>query len=291
LDVRIKARGNFRRQRSSCKFPSYWINFKKKQVKGTEFAGLDKVKIVAHCREGRKSFAPYIYKEYLAYKTYNLLTDRSFRVRLAEIEYVNTERKNATKTYVAFFIEHEDDFAARYNAKQVKDRHILPELYNPRWLALAEMYQFFVGNTDFSFFSSQEECCHNGKTFATADDYLPVAYDFDLTGLVNVPYAKVNPKLPIKKVTDRFYRGTKMEPEILDETLQLFLDRKEAIYSLWEDTLYLPDKEKAEALLFIDEFYSIIEDPERLQAEVVRRMRSTEKLTEVITERISGQEK
>ena len=43
LNVQIKARGNFRRIRRTCNFPPYWLNFKKSEVKGTPFAGLDKI--------------------------------------------------------------------------------------------------------------------------------------------------------------------------------------------------------------------------------------------------------
>ena len=45
LDVQIKARGNFRRQKQICAFPPYWLNFKKSQVAGTVFGG--------PCRHGR----------------------------------------------------------------------------------------------------------------------------------------------------------------------------------------------------------------------------------------------
>ena len=68
LDVKVKARGNFRRQATICTFPPYWLNFRKQQVEGSVFAGLDRIKVVAHCRTRNKAFERYIYKEYLVYK-------------------------------------------------------------------------------------------------------------------------------------------------------------------------------------------------------------------------------
>lgn len=285
LDVKIKARGNFRRLRTSCSFPSFWINFKKKQVRGTAFEGLDKVKIVAHCRETREGFEPYIHKEYLAYKTYNLLTNFSFQVRLAEITYIDSKGRGKPGTFVAFFIEHVDNFAKRHNGRQVKERYILPELYDPKALSLAEMYQYFVGNTDFSFFASEDECCHNGKVFEIGGTYIPVAYDFDATGLVNVPYAKVNPKLPIKSVKDRIYRGIESTDEVFNETLNRYMEKKEAILDLWKTTPLLEPDVRKEALGFIEEFYAVIEDPLRRQNLINGKMRSFDSVSRIIEKR------
>ena len=286
LDVEIRARGNFRRLRSSCSFPSFWLNFKKKQVRGTAFAGLDKVKIVAHCRETRKGFEPYIHKEYLAYKTYNLLTDFSFQVRLARITYIDSSGKGKPETFVAFFIEHVDSFAERHNGRQIEDRYILPEMYDANALCLAELYQYFVGNTDFSFFASEDKCCHNGKAFEIGGTYIPVAYDFDATGLVDVPYAKVNPNLPIDSVKDRIYRGIKQPGNVFDKAVNRFLENKAAILDLWTNSPLLEKDVKEEALEFIEEFYAIIEDPARRQKQLNDKMRSFEGLSQVIGKRI-----
>ena len=58
--------------------------------------------MVTHCQYGNED---YLFKEYLIYKLYNVLTDNSFRVRLVKIEYINTHKKaNPIKTY-AFLIE------------------------------------------------------------------------------------------------------------------------------------------------------------------------------------------
>ncbi|MEX0330074.1 MAG: hypothetical protein AB3N64_01505 [Puniceicoccaceae bacterium] len=282
LDAKIHARGNFRRKRSSCGFPSYWMNFRKKQVRGTVFDGLNKVKVVAHCREGRRSFAPFIYREYLAYKTYNLLTDKSFRVRLAEVEYVDERGRISPRTEVAFFIEPVGIFAKRHKAKQVKERYILPDLYDPYLLSLAEMFQFMIGNTDFSFLASDGSCCHNAKAYETPEGYLPVPYDFDVTGLVDVPYARVNPTLKTKSVRDRFYRGLTTDPDIFDKVLESFMAKKEAIMELWENTPYLEGKDKTNAIAYIEEFYAIIEDPDLREKRIHKRMRNRENMTEKI---------
>lgn len=293
FEVKIKARGNFRRKRSTCDFPSYWLNFKRKEVKGTIFNGLNKVKLVGHCRERRKSFEPYVYKEYLAYKTFEILSDRSFRVRLARIEYVDNEKKNKTKVYDAFFLEHKSTLQARLGAKEVKDRYVLPSFYNKVDLCRAEFFQFFVGNSDFSFFASQDECCHNAKAFrakGSSDDYFPVPYDFDMTGLVNPPYAVPNPKLPIDSVTKRFYRGLKQDDAVLDTVINEYLDKRHDIYELWESTELIDEKEKVRILAFIDEFFYILENEDAFAKEIVGRLRSGDVLEKSISEKQSDLE-
>lgn len=286
LDAKIRARGNFRRKRSSCGFPSYWMNFRKKQVQGTVFEGLNKVKVVAHCREGRRSFAPYIYREYLAYKTYNLLTDKSFRVRLAEVEYVDERGRINPRKEVAFFIEPVGIFAKRHKAKQIKERYVLPDQYDPYLLSLAEFFQFMIGNTDFSFLASVESCCHNSKAYETPDGYLPVPYDFDVTGVVDVPYARVNPSLNAKSVRDRFFRGLTTDPDVLAKVLESYMAKKEAIMNLWENTPYLEGKDKTKAVAYIAEFYTIIEDPDLRAKNIHKGMRNREKMTDLILKKI-----
>lgn len=265
LNVKVEARGNFRRMRENCAFPPYWLNFRKSEVKGTPFAGLDKVKIVSHCNQGWKSHEPYMYTEYLTYKTYNLLTDLRFRVRLASIDYYNTNNKREEGRFGAFFIEHVDSLEDRLSAKQVKDKYILPSRYDHRNLCIAEMFMFMIANTDFSFYASEDECCHNAKVFAPKGQnggLFPVPYDFDMSGLVKPPYAKPDPNFPIFSVKERLYRGVSVDEEILDETLSLFFSKKDEIYEMWLNFEYLSEKDRENAVEFIDGFYRIF-DPKR----------------------------
>jgi hypothetical protein len=75
LDVSIRIRGNFRKE--YCELPPLRLNFKKSQVKGTLFKGQDKLKLVAPCQHGLESQQKLLL-EYLAYRTYEILTDYCF---------------------------------------------------------------------------------------------------------------------------------------------------------------------------------------------------------------------
>ena len=90
FDLGVKTRGFYRRKYLDCDVPPLRLNFKKKQVKNTVFDRQDKLKLVTHCNDNVDAFEQYTLQEYLIYKTYNLLTDNSFRVRLVRITYADT---------------------------------------------------------------------------------------------------------------------------------------------------------------------------------------------------------
>ena len=71
------------------------------------------------------------------------------------------------------------------------------------------MFQFMIGNTDFSVAYQ-----HNGKLLYANKNH-PLPYDFDLCGLVDASYAIVNSRLGIKSVKDRKYRGFKRDESIV----------------------------------------------------------------------------
>jgi len=290
IELRVQARGNFRRQESSCDFPPYWINFKRKQTRGTVFEGVNKIKVVSHCREARRSFAPYVHREYLAYQTYRLITETGFRVRLAEITYIDANSGDSYRTDTAFFIEPVGVLEDRLHAKGYKERYVLPSLYDPTLLAYAEFFQFFVGNSDFSFFASQDKCCHNSKALApTAGDggLIPIPYDFDLAGIVNAPYATIAPGIPIKSVTQRFYRGTRKSEELFEHTVAHYLSKKDEILALWSNTDLLPKRYQRASRKFVADFFTVLENERILTTEIINRTRSPEAIEQSITKRMA----
>ena len=64
LDLKFRARGKYRLQKRTCNFPPIRLNFKKGQVKETEFSGQDKLKLVTHCQSRRKNFEQLVLREY-----------------------------------------------------------------------------------------------------------------------------------------------------------------------------------------------------------------------------------
>ena len=277
LDVQVKTRGKFRLNPRNCGFPPLRINFKKKQVENTVFAGQDKLKLVTHCQDKRADYEQYILLEHLAYRTYNLFTDLSYQVRLARITYVDSEDDREPLTKYAFFIEDDDDMASRNGWEALQVPVVPPFQYEQDQLNLAETFQFMVGNTDWAAFSSapdETECCHNMTVIGNpAGPVFPVPYDFDWTGLVSARYAKPDPSLPIRSVRQRLYRGICRDGDQLDATLPAFQEQKQAIYALYQDQEGLEEKQVERAVKYLDEFYEIVGDPKKVKREMHDRCR------------------
>jgi hypothetical protein len=267
LDVQVKTRGKFRLNPRNCGFPPLRVNFKKKQVQGTVFAGQDKLKLVTHCQDKRDEYEQNLLLEYLVYRTYNLLTDLSYQVRLARITYVDTEGDRDPITKYAFFIEDEDDMAGRSGWDAVRAPMVSPLDYEHDQLNLVEVFQFLVGNTDWAAFTAapgEAECCHNMTVIGNpAGPVFPVPYDFDWTGLVSARYAKPDPSLPIRSVRQRLYRGICYNRDRIDGTLPAFQEHKESVYALFQDQEGLGEKELERTIKYLDEFYEILGDPKK----------------------------
>ena len=264
--VRVKARGNLRRREEVCRFPPIWIDFKKKQVVGSLFEGQDKIKLVTHCQERDSRFEQYLRKEYLAYRTFNLLTDRSFRVRPASVTYKDSVGRRKTITRFAFFIEPEAAVGESVGGEIVRSARVKLSRIDPVALNLVEVFQFMIGNSDFTMLkgSGEDRCCHNGRQIALPDPdapLIPVPYDFDVTGIVSPPYALPNPKMPIRNVRERVYRGFCREDRILDDTMAVFTRLRPEIFDLWETYPGLNPKTRNVALRYLQSFYDVIDDP------------------------------
>ena len=72
-----------------------WLNIRKAEIGNKKLQGIKLMKVVTHCKGG-KTTSNYILKEYMAYRTHNMLSPYSFRVRLVRMKYIETGRKNKT---------------------------------------------------------------------------------------------------------------------------------------------------------------------------------------------------
>ena len=271
LDVKLRTRGNFRRDRRTCPFPPVRINFVKRQVKGTTFAGQDKLKLVTHCRNKFEANHRAVHREYLAYRVLNTLTDASFRVRLLEIEWVDAEKNDRSVTEYGFLIEDVDELAERLDREELEIPETSLSALDPAYTNLTSIFQLFIANTDFSPIAAApgQSCCHNGKLIGKPGQPIyAVPYDFDMSGFVDAPYATPNPRFGLRNVKQRLYRGRCVNNEYVPATLQLFRDHRDEIVDLIRTYDYLEEKYREETIRYVDAFYELINDP----AEVNRRI-------------------
>jgi hypothetical protein len=274
FDIGIRTRGNFRRQRDVCPFPPLRINFKKSETKDTLFHKQDKLKLVAHCRDNSERYEQNIIKEYLAYRILNTLTDISYRVRLVRITYRDSEQKYDDRLRYAFFIEDKKRVSRRLDLPLISTEGIKSSELEGAYSDLTSLYQYMIGNTDFSPIAGPEgeNCCHNSTLFGREGEPIySVPYDFDLSGLVDAPYAKPNERFKIKRVTQRLYRGRCAYIDNLPTSVQLFQEKQDAIYKLFEEQQELEERTRKKVTTFIDRFYDVISNPKKLNREITSK--------------------
>ncbi len=258
-NVEVRIRGAFRRK--ECVTPPLMVNFKT-PLTGT-LKKLGHLKLVRPC-DNTTFDEQLLLKEYLVYKIYNLLTDKSFRVRLVKVACSNNNGKNKLTSQYAFFIEDADDMAKRNHCYEIKAPSFQTEQTERKQTTLLVLFQYMVGNTDWAIplYRNVKLMCMDKDSFS-----LPyvVPYDFDYCGLVDAPYAIPVPELEISNVKQRLYRGFARRMEELQAALQILKDKRPAIDSLINNFEPLTAKNKKEMLNYLDEFYSVIENEKNVK--------------------------
>lgn len=276
LDIQIGTRGNFRLSRRNCDFPPLRINVRKKSTKGTIFDGQDKLKLVVPCKLRQGYWQQYVLQEYLVYRAFNLLTERSFRVRLAEVTFVDVGGDDDPFTRLVFIIEDDDVMALRNGGRKVDwtTGQLDPRHLEERHAVLVEVFQYMIGNTDWSGVEM-----HNMELIEGPDRTLStVPFDFDFSGIVDARYAVPDASLPIRSVRDRLFRGfcpeqTNRDPGIYEEVFALFLEHREEILDLWRNMDAMDDGRKRNTLGYLEDFFDTLENRNRMGAVMARDCR------------------
>ncbi|NER11406.1 hypothetical protein SAMN06265375_103236 [Muriicola jejuensis] len=273
LDVRIRARGNYRR--THCYFPPLKVKIKKSEAKGTLFKGNKELKLVMPCVQSTNTLDN-IVKEYMAYKIYEVISPFHFKTRMADIEFIEFKgNKNKVHQVKGFIIEDIDNVAERTRARKM-NRVVHPLEQDDITSVQNDLFQYMIGNTDFS-----TAYQHNQKLLFT-EDYktVPLPYDFDMSGLVDASYAVVSQVggevLSIESVTDRMYRGFVRDEAVFQTVRRQYLDLKPEIFGVIDGLKSEFDNEKEFEIArkFIGDFYTVLENDNQFASQIVRMART-----------------
>lgn len=259
LDIKVMARGNFRRNPDYCSFPPLFINFKKSEVKKTLFDSQDKLKLVTPCQDEKE-----VIEEYLIYKMYNEVTDFSFRVRLVNVLYFDTATGKKLFERYSFFIEDKDQVAAR-NGYVARDTFVTPFDIDQENFKKMAFFQYIIGNRDW-YVSSRK----NIVIMEPEDPSLkPVAvpYDFDLSGFVDAYYSKPSgvPNHLLKE--KRIYKGICYSEEEFNEIFSFYKELKPRFEAVINNTNLISKADKKQLLRYIDHFYTVIQNRNLIESE------------------------
>ena len=268
-EIRIRSRGVTRK--SICHLPPIKLNFKKTISENDSLDDINSLKLVTHCKNSAL-YEQYLLKEFLTYKMYNFVTDSSFRVKLLQIDYIDSEEKVKPVTKYGFIIESNDRMAERLDAVRIERSGVNTwdtDLYHT---SLTALFQFMIGNTDWAI-----PVPHNFKLVKPAfinSRILAIPYDFDYSGMVNTVYAVPDENLGIETVRTRVYRGYCLPSEGHYQRLfEVFIKNKKSMFSLVEDFGYLDNRSRKEMLEYLEEFYEIIEDPRKAKSIIIDQCR------------------
>jgi len=255
LEVQLSTRGHYRLR--TCEFLPLKVYFDKEKAKGTPFGGEGSLKLTPHCMKGER-YAQNIYVEYAIYGMYNVLTPVSLKARLANITWLDPANPKFTITRPGFWTQDDEDMAKEVRGKVLMQQGGRPSEMDPRQMAITDVFQYMIGNTDYSL-----SYLHNYRIVQTdtSMSYYPMAYDFDWSGLVDAPYATPDYRLGIKRTTDRLYRGGCHPPEVLSQAVEPFKVRKDSIYGRLREIKGLAPARLKEAESFLNEFYKELNDP------------------------------
>jgi hypothetical protein len=269
LEVEMRTRGNFRL--TNCYFPPLRLKFKKKRRAGTVFEENKSLKLVMPCSRAKNADA-YIAKEFMCYKMMEEVTPYTFSTRMVRIYFENEDDKKEEEVELfGFLIEDDDDVADRFNAEIVDDKKILGTLLEDSAAVRHDIFQYMIGNTDFSGLFK-----HNQKVMQLDErTVIPLAYDFDMTGFVNPPYAQVSNLVEIESVTERLYRGFCREEALFQAIRAEFLEKELTMFAIIDEHQeWMSSGEKKEAERFLGEFYSIIKNDKAFEKSIISSCRS-----------------
>ena len=261
VNSQARTRGHFRKTMGNCTYPPLLLQFTKSDTLSSSiFKDQERLKLVMPCVGD-----DYVVKEWLVYKIYNLVTPTSFRARLVSVELYDTKKKKSTSPFYGILLE-EDRQMAKRNEDVVVKRQLRPEETDQTTFLKMAMFQYLVGNTDWSVQYQNIKLVAPGTDTMTTP--ITVPYDFDHAGLVSPPYAKPAEQLNMSSVRDRRYRGYCMQDiKKFDDVIALYNKIKPDIYKLYTDCTLLDAKYVKSTIKYLDEFYETINNPSAFKKE------------------------
>lgn len=253
-EIKLRSRGVARN--NICNFPPLYLNFKKSDMKSPGMKKIDKIKLVTHCNSGNEE---YLFREFLIYKLYNVLTEYSFKVRLVKIDYISTAKKSKIIRSYAFLIEPIDLLAERTNSVPLELMNLAQQNMVPDMMDRVTIFNYMIGNTDWSVAGQ-----HNVKILSVIDPDHPglggiVPYDFDYAGLVDAHYALPAEGLGLESVRQRRFLGYCRSEEQYTEALKQFAEKKQDFYRIINEFTYLTEKDRKNMIAYLNEFFTDLE--------------------------------
>lgn len=247
LPISVSVRGNSRR--AICDRPPLKIRLDSTIWVGDQLLRKGKLKLVSPCLWGAEG-EQLLHKELLAYELYQKITPYSFQTFSTQMEMVDAGANTEGILQPVFFLESEKDLYRRLEVQEVKEEEV-NQLSSEHYGSFV-LFQYFIGNTDWNLNKRHNLLLVQSRDGGPA---IPIPYDFDQAGLVNAPYAKPYPTMPIERVTDRLlqWRGKNKTP--LLTAIAQFQELEGQLMGVFETNQRLLPETRTEVQQFLHTFY------------------------------------
>lgn len=265
--IKVKVRGNTRKK--ICDIPPLKIDLNETEFLSEWLGPITSLKLVNACSQNERS-REYLQREYVIYEMYGSLTEKSYQVRMIDLEIKDSKEKQNPISGYAFVIENDKSIARRTELVETEiEETNVAELINAFYLYpneetllnmnILSIFQYMIGNSDWHITN-----LHNVKMFGNEEVQYAIPYDFDYSGFVNANYAIPSSSLPIKKVTDRYYLGPCSDPVVVEKALDRILEAKNIFYQKINFHPYLEANEKISMTSYLDQFFKESKDKQAL---------------------------
>lgn len=274
IPISITTRGLTRKR--LCEFPPLRFDFDDEAAKNTAFRGAGSLKLVTHCMPN-KLYAQYTVKEYLSYQIYNLVTEKSYRVQGLDLAYAKDADDSRPIDRFAFLIEDPDDVAKRNDLDKLDINYIQPGQLDSMETSRFMLFQYLIANLDWSVLSGLKDvCCHNARLIGESVDTVPmfaIPYDLDSSGLVDARYATPPQGLPVRKVSQRLYRGFCVHNDTVIPALEEFRGKRTDFEALFLNEERLEKRPRSDAMEFLAGFYEDVATDEDARENLIDNCR------------------
>lgn len=274
IPVEIRVRGGWRARKDHCEVPPLFVRFPGEGAAATPFAGQGLLPLTTHCKNrisrgfnggSGADYQQYVLSEYLGYRLYNEVTDRSLRVRLARVTYTNPVKPGKPLIRYAFFTEHFDDMAGRLGLQRLPEGsfdHTKIDLFS---LDQVSLFNFMIGNTDSSVPRERNILLLAG---AEGRQY-PVPYDLDMSGLVDAEYGGVSPRLDFRDPQQRYYLGFCHPAADFEKLFAEFRQASGDMVDMVAGTPGISRKNRKESRRYLEKFFRILDSDRQRRQDII----------------------
>ena len=275
VKAELKARGKFRLK--ECYFPPLRIKLQKADIQGTVFEGNKSLKLVMPCKTNSES-NNLVVREFLCYKLYEVITPYCLKTRLVNLDFTEEQKKKEKNFQLkGILLEDVDKAAKRFHGKIASENmRALPSILQDTADLRVSLFQYMISNTDWSSMYQ-----HNIRLLQRGanDPFVPITFDFDMSGLVDAPYSVVSETSEgeigdQQTVRDRLYRGWCRDDGVTQFVRNEFISKQDkmlASIDAFKDQL--PAKDIESIKKYLNDFFKTLKSDDAFRKLIASQCR------------------